>query len=174
MGEHLHADVVVIGGGTAGAAVAARLIQRTSQSVMLIESGPDYGAFGENHWPASLLDARSLPGGHDWGYVNGASTGRPSHLLERARVIGGCSSHNGCAAIWGSRLDYDHWAAMGNEGWSADDLLPFFELASETLRVKRISSSEITPWHRACLDAAPKVGIPQVDDLNNLDEHMGM
>lgn len=174
MGEHLHADVVVIGGGTAGAAVAARLIEGTSQSVMLIESGPDYGAFSEQRWPAQLLDARSLPGGHDWGYVNGARTGRPSHLLERARVVGGCSSHNGCAAIWGSRLDYDHWAALGNDGWSADELLPFFKLASETLRVKRISTSEITPWHQACLDTAPKIGIPQVDDLNNLDEDIGM
>ena len=67
MAEHLFADTVVIGGGTAGAAVAARLIQETSQTVLLIESGPDYGAFNEGHWPPSLLDARSLPGGHDWG-----------------------------------------------------------------------------------------------------------
>ena len=174
MAEHLYADTVVIGGGTAGAAVAARLAQDTSQFVLLIESGPDYGAFAEQGWPAQLLDARSLPGGHDWNYVNGASTGRPEHPLERARVIGGCSSHNGCAAIWGNRVDYDGWAALGNPGWSADDLLPFFKLANETLRVKRISSSEITPWQQACLDTAPKIGIPQVADLNNLDEDIGM
>ena len=174
MAEHSYADTVVIGGGTAGAAVTARLIERTSQTVMLIESGPDYGPFAEGHWPAPLLDARSLPAGHDWGYVNGAKTGRPEHPLERARVIGGCSSHNGCAAIWGSRVDYDNWAALGNEGWSADDLLKFFKLASATLRVERISSSGITPWQQACLDTAPKIGIPHVDDLNNLDEDIGM
>ena len=174
MAEHLFADTVVIGGGTAGAAVTARLARDTSQSVLLIESGPDYGAFAEGRWPPPLLDARSLPGGHDWGYVNGAGTGRPGHPLERARVMGGCSSHNGCAAIWGSRLDYDTWAALGNEGWSADELLPFFRLASETLRVKRISASEITPWQQACLDTAPKIGIPQVTDLNDLDEDIGM
>jgi choline dehydrogenase-like flavoprotein len=174
MAEHLHADTVVIGGGTAGAAVAARLVQGTSQTVLLIESGPDYGAFAEQCWPAQLLDARSLPGGHDWGYLNNAGTGRPGHPLERARVIGGCSSHNGCAAIWGSRVDYDNWAALGNEGWSTDDLLPFFKLASETLRVKRITTSEVTPWQQACLETAPKVGIPRVADLNNLDEDMGM
>ncbi len=174
MAERLYADTVVIGGGTAGAAVAARLIQGTSQTVTLIESGPDYGAFSEQRWPAPLLDARSLPGGHDWNYINAASTGRPGHLLERARVIGGCSSHNGCAAIWGSRLDYDGWAAMGNAGWSADELLPFFKLANETLRVKRIPPSEITPWQQACLDTAPQVGIPQVADLNDLDEDIGM
>src|SRR5574339_410598 len=174
MANSLYADTVVIGGGTAGAAVAARLVQRTSQTVLLIESGPDYGAFADQRWPAQLLDARSLPGGHDWGYTNSADTGRPGHLLERARVIGGCSSHNGCAAIWGSRVDYDNWAALGNAGWSADALLPFFKLANETLRVKRISSSEITPWQQACLDAAPQIGIPQVADLNDLDEDIGM
>jgi choline dehydrogenase len=174
MAESLYADTVVIGGGTAGAAVAARLVEGTSQTVMLIESGPDYGAFAEQRWPAPLLDARSLPGGYDWGYINGASSGRPGHLLERARVLGGCSSHNGCAAIWGSRVDYDGWAALGNEGWSAADLLPFFKLSNETLRVKRISSSEITPWQQACLDTAPKIGIPQVADLNDLDEDIGM
>jgi choline dehydrogenase len=174
MAEYLYADTVVIGGGTAGAAVAARLAQGASQSVMLIESGPDYGAFSEQRWPPQLLDARSLPSGHDWGYVNGASTGRPGHPLERARVIGGCSSHNGCAAIWGSRVDYDGWVALGNPGWSADELLPFFRLANETLRVKRILSSEITPWQQACLETAPKIGIPQVADLNNLDEDIGM
>ena len=174
MAEHLFADTVVIGGGTAGAAVAARLIHGTSQTVLLIESGPDYGAFNEGHWPPPLLDARSLPGGHDWGYVNGASTGRPEHLLERARVMGGCSSHNGCAAIWGNRVDYDNWAALGNTDWSTEELLPFFKLANETLRVKRISSAEITPWQQACLDTAPKIGIPQVADLNDLDEDIGM
>ena len=174
MAGHLFVDTVVIGGGTAGAAVAARLIQGTSQTVLLIESGPDYGAFHEGRWPSPLLDARSLPGGHDWGYVNGASTGRPGHPLERARVMGGCSAHNGCAAIWGSRVDYDGWAALGNLGWSADELLPFFKLANETLRVKRISSSEITPWQQACLDTASKIEIPQVADLNDLDEDIGM
>jgi choline dehydrogenase len=174
MADHLYADTVVIGGGTAGAAVAARIVQGTSQAVLLIESGPDYGAFTEGHCPPQLLDARSLPAGHDWNYVNGALTGRPEHPLERARVIGGCSSHNGCAAIWGSRVDYDHWAALGNSGWSADELLPFFKLASETLRVKRISPSEVTPWQQACLETAAKIGIPHVADLNNLDEDIGM
>lgn len=174
MAEHLYADTVVIGGGTAGAAVAARLAQGGSQSVMLIESGPDYGAFADGNWPPQLLDARSLPGGHDWGYVNNARTGRPAHTLERARVIGGCSSHNGCAAIWGSRADYDEWAALGNEGWGGDDLLPFFEIANEALRVKQISPSEITPWQQACLDTAPNAGIPHVTNLNDLDEDIGM
>jgi choline dehydrogenase len=174
MTKDLHADTVVIGGGTAGAAVAARLVQGTLQTVLLLESGPDYGAFSAGRWPAQLLDARSQPVSHDWGYLNNARTGRPGHSLPRARVIGGCSSHNGCASIWGSRVDYDNWAALGNPGWSTDDLLPFFKTANETLRVKRISSSEVTPWQQACLDTAHKIGIPRVADLNDLDEDIGM
>jgi choline dehydrogenase len=174
MTKDLHADTVVIGGGTAGAAVAARLVQGTSQTVLLLESGPDYGALSGARWPAQLLDARSQPDSHDWGYLSNASTGRPLHPLERARVIGGCSSHNGCAAIWGSRVDYDNWATLGNPGWNTDDLLPFFKMANETLKVKRFSTSEVTPWQQACLDTAHKIGIPRVADLNDLDEDIGM
>jgi choline dehydrogenase len=68
MTKDLHADTVVIGGGAAVAAVAARLVQGTSQTVYLLESGTDYGAFSEKRWPAQLLDARSPPGDYDWGY----------------------------------------------------------------------------------------------------------
>jgi choline dehydrogenase len=169
-----YADTVVVGGGTAGAAVASRLAQTSSRSVLLLEAGPDYGAFNQNRWPADLLDARSLPLSHDWGYTNASTTGRPQHLLERARVMGGCSAHNGCAAIWGSRADYDGWAALGNPGWSADELRPIFQRAHQTLRVKRITEAEITPWQRACLLAAVQSGIPLVDDLNDLDQDVGM
>src|SRR5688572_21426183 len=174
MAEHLYADTVVIGGGTAGAAVAARLAQGASQSVMLLESGPDYGAFAEGNWPPQLLDARSLPGGHDWGYVNESSTGRPEHLLDRARVIGGCSSHNGCAAIWGSRVDYDGWADMGLAGWSSAELLPLFARAAERLRVRRYAQPEVTPFQQACLDAAQAAGIPLTADLNDFAQDEGM
>jgi choline dehydrogenase len=60
-----YADTIVIGGGTAGAAVAGRLAARGDRSVLLLESGPDYGARNSGTWPAGLLDARSLPPSHD-------------------------------------------------------------------------------------------------------------
>src|SRR5256885_16197973 len=108
------ADTIVIGGGTAGAAMAGLLAEKSERSVVLLEAGPDYGALGAGGWAKELLDARSLPPSHDWGYTSAAQNGIVAHPLERARVIGGCSSHNGCAAIWGSRADYDAWAAEGN------------------------------------------------------------
>jgi choline dehydrogenase len=167
-------DTIVIGGGTAGAAVAGILAQHSDQSVLLLEAGPDYGAFAAGRWPAELTNAGSIPTTHDCGYDSGAQYASRVIPFERARVIGGCSSHNGCAAIWGSRLDYDGWAAAGNPGWSTDDLLPIFRAASERLRVRIPEPQEITPYQRAALEAAAEAGIPRVADLNNLDENLGM
>jgi choline dehydrogenase len=168
-----YADTVVIGGGSAGAVVAARLAQHTSQTVVLLEAGPDYGALAEGRWPADLLDARALALSHDWGYTSAALNGQPGHPLERARVIGGCSAHNGCIAMWGHRADYDAWAAAGNPGWATDDLLPLFHNANQTLQVRRYAPAEISPFHAACLTAMERAGIPLVEDLNNLDENEG-
>jgi len=86
MADIRYADTVVLGGGTAGAAVAGRLAQNSDRSILLLEAGPDYGALDRNRWPPDWLNARSLPVSHDWGYTNASSTGRPSHPLERARV----------------------------------------------------------------------------------------
>ncbi|MCH8088155.1 MAG: GMC family oxidoreductase N-terminal domain-containing protein, partial [Chloroflexi bacterium] len=83
------ADTIVIGGGTAGAAVAGRLAALGNQSVLLLEAGPDYGALKDGRWPADLLDGRVVASTHDWGYTSAARTGQPDHQLHRARVIGG-------------------------------------------------------------------------------------
>jgi choline dehydrogenase len=169
-----HADTVVIGGGTAGAAVSAILAHGSEQSVILLEAGPDYGPLSSGRWPNDLIDARAIPDSHNWGYDSADDYASRVIAFERARVIGGCSSHNGCAAIWGSRLDYDGWAASGNPGWSADELLPIFRAASNRLRVRIPPDGEITPYQHACLEAAASAGIPRVADLNNLDENLGM
>ena len=106
------ADTVVVGGGTSGPAVAG-LLAEGGERVLVLEAGPDYGARDSGRWPADLLDARAMPISHAWGYDSGALYPERVIPFDRARVIGGCSSHNGCAALWGSRADYDGWDAAG-------------------------------------------------------------
>src|SRR5262245_62712686 len=129
-----YADTVVLGGGTGGATVAGLLAELSDQSVLLLEAGPDYGPLAEDGWPPELLDARDLAPTHGWGYTSGDRYPGRQIPFDRAKVIGGCSAHNGCAAIWGSRLDYDGWAKAGNSGWSADELRPLFLSVNERLR----------------------------------------
>ncbi len=168
------ADTVVIGGGTSGAVVAGLLAANSDETIVVLEAGPDFGPFQSGKWPADLLDARALGYTHDWKYTSEDTYADRIVPFERAMVIGGCSSHNGCAAIWGSRIDYDAWTAMGLEGWSSDELLPFFTRANERMRVKNYAASEVTPFHRAVLAAAESAGIPQTENLNDLDEDVGI
>ena len=167
-----YADTVVIGGGTAGAAATRLLAERGDQSVLLLEAGPDYGPYSQGRWPSELLDGRIVAETHDWSYMSAASNGRAGHTLERARVIGGCSSHNGCIALWGSRFDYDGWAAAGNYGWSTEEVLPYFRRASGRLKVREFSADEVTPFHRACLEAMVGSGLPATEDLNDMDANV--
>jgi choline dehydrogenase len=127
-------DTIVVGAGTAGAAVAGRLAAGSAESTLLLEAGPDYGPAGSGRWPRDLLDATTTAQSHDWGYT-GEFGGRVIRF-SRARVIGGCSSHNSGAVVLGSRFDYDGWAAAGNAGWSARELLPLFASAWKQLRVR--------------------------------------
>jgi choline dehydrogenase len=165
-------DTIVVGAGTAGAVVAGRLAAGTSGRTLLLEAGPDYGPADSGRWPRGLLDAASVAWSHDWGYT-GEFAGQVIHF-GRARVIGGCSSHNAGAVVFGSRFDYDGWAAAGNAGWSARELLPLFASAWEQLRVRRVGLDELTPFQRACRDAIVANGIPAVEDFNNLDEDAGV
>ena len=167
------ADTVVVGAGTAGAAVAGRLAAGCSERTLLLEAGPDYGPADGGRWPHDLLDAeRCAPWSHDWGYTG--EFGGQVICFNRARVVGGCSAHNAGAVVFGSRVDYDGWAAAGNPGWSARELLPLFAAAWKQLRVRRVGLGELTPFQRACRDAIVANGIPAVDDVNDLGQNAGV
>jgi len=166
-------DTVVVGAGTAGAVVAGRLAERGSGRTLLLEAGPDYGPAGSGRWPADLLDAASVAKwSHDWGYTG--EYGGQVIRFHRARVIGGCSAHNGGEVVFGSRFDYDGWAAAGNPGWSAADLAPLFASAWQQLRVRHVSLDELTPFQAACRDAIVAKGIPAVADFNDFGQSAGV
>ncbi|MEZ0233629.1 MAG: GMC family oxidoreductase [Actinomycetota bacterium] len=166
-------DVIVCGGGTAGTVVAAHLVE-SGRRVLVLEAGPDHGAFTDGRWPPELLDARTIPLSHDWGYTSAEELPGRSLAYERARVIGGCSAHNGCTVSWGHRADYDGWSSFGLEGWGADDLLPLFGEASSRMRVRRFADDEIAPFHRGFIEAGTSLGFPEVDDLESLDGGIGV
>ncbi|QPC59540.1 hypothetical protein HYE67_001771 [Fusarium culmorum] len=130
--SHLAFDFIVIGGGTAGLAVAARLAEsNTSYTIGVIEAGgvvqndPDVDIPG--HY------GRSLGGPYDWKLETTPQKGLGGRVLPwpRGKVLGGTSALNYMAWNRASRDDYDAWEALGNEGWGWDGLLPFFK-RSET------------------------------------------
>src|SRR5580658_413731 len=109
------ADVVIVGIGTAGAVVASRLA-RASISVVALEAGPDPGPSRSSFWPVDLIDSEQVGTSYDWGYNGPAADGRVL-AFPRARVIGGCSSHNGCTQSIGWRGDWDAWG-HDSRGWT--------------------------------------------------------
>lgn len=156
----------MVGGGTAGCVIAGRLAE-SGHEVLVLEAGPDYGSFDERSWPEDLLDASSLPTSHDWGY-EGPGLGGRTLAFQRARVVGGCSAHNGCAQMVGWGPDYDRWAKEA-PGWSAAELRPLFAGARERMRIRDWTQEEIQPFQRAFLEAARLMGLPVRNDFDDLD-----
>jgi choline dehydrogenase len=168
------ADTVIIGGGTTGAALAGLLAERGGESILVLEGGPDFGPLSGGGWPADVLDATWLATSHQLGYASDDGYRGRRIEFQRAGMIGGCSSHNGCAAIWGSALDYDALAAEGCDDWSRADVEPLLREASDRMRVRIPGEDELAPFQRAALASLVALGVPRVDDLNDLDTDTGV
>ena len=164
-------DYVVAGGGTAGAVVAARLSEDPNVTVCLLEAGPsdvdDPAILRLEDW-MFLLDS-----GYDWDYpVEPQEKGNSFLRHARARVLGGCSSHNSCIAFWTPREDLDEWAAMGCEGWSADECWPLITKLETNdgpgdhhgrrgpVNIRTVPPDD--PCGVAVLEAAAQAGLPTV------------
>ena len=125
----MQADYIIVGAGSAGCVLANRLTEDPAVTVILIEAGGrDYNPL--IHIPAGfvkMLDHDTLT----WKYRSEPDPGTNGRAIvyTRGKVIGGSSSINGLVYIRGQPEDYDHWAQLGNRGWSWDDCLPFFKAA---------------------------------------------
>jgi choline dehydrogenase-like flavoprotein/site-specific recombinase XerD len=159
-------DAVVVGAGSAGCAIAGRLARTTDLMVALLEAGPDYGPFKIGRWPTDLLDPGHAPDSHDWGYVRRTRSGdeRP---YSRARVVGGCSAHNYCAAVWPFAEDYDAWSEVGLAGWSSVELRSLMEAVEREVRPRRQVEAALGSWQRHFMEAALTCGYSQLADLGS-------
>ena len=170
-------DYIVVGAGSAGCVLANRLSADPANKVLLLEAGGSdinpwihipVGYFKTMHHPAT-----------DWCYKTEPDQGVAGRRLQWpcGRVLGGSSSINGLLYVRGQPQDYDHWAEMGNRGWSFEEVLPYFKKSEDQERGAdefhgvggplKVSDLRLRrPIADYFIEAATQVGIPRNPDYN--------
>jgi choline dehydrogenase-like flavoprotein len=171
-------DDIIVGGGSAGAVLAARLSEEPARRVLLVEAGPDYATLEST--PEDLQDGwRMSLRTHDWGQTAEAVPGRVIPY-PRGRVVGGSSAVNATIALRGVPADYDRWAALGNDEWSWAKVLPSFRRLEDDpegasalhgrggpVAICRWRLDELIPIQRAFFEVCRRLGFPEVTDHNH-------
>ena len=156
-------DVVIVGAGSAGCALANQVSAEPSLRVALLEAGGDDSreAIRVPHQYFSLWGTDV-----DWQYVSTAQQGTRgrTHVMPRGKVMGGTSSINGMVYLRGAASDYDAWAAAGCRGWGWADVVPSFEAMEQWLRPAVLEPHN--PVSVAMRDAAVQAGIPLNPDFD--------
>jgi choline dehydrogenase len=170
---------VIIGAGSAGAVIAARLTERSDREVVLVEAGPDYHPDGAI--PADLSNGtKNSTIAHDWGFRHQPTALDVVHRYPRGRVVGGSSAVNTCIALRPRPYDLDEWASLGLPAWSWDKCLPAFKRLERDMDfddewhgrdgpvpIRRHPADELVPWQAAFIEACRELGFAACPDHNH-------
>jgi len=180
-------DIVVVGGGTAGAVIAARLSEDRDFSVTLLEAGPDHDTYGATELDPTRA-AESWSGEPKHVVSTSMATQAGAIAMIQGRLLGGTSAVNGLATLRGQPSDYDAWAAAGLGGWGWDDVKSTFMAAERDmdfgaspihgsdgpLPVRRWRKEEVSRGQAAFYDGMIEMGQPAAADINDPSQLPGI